>query len=80
MGCAVFFCLRVITQKRPSVILSLLVSVDQGPAAALLLTLQLDGVTSDCVLPSLALNGCLIPHKALTFTTVKQPLKTLSYS
>lgn len=55
-------------------------SLDQGTAAALLQDLQPNSVTWMCTPLSLALNGYLLPRKALIFNTVKQPLETQTLS
>lgn len=73
-------CILLFKSSHEKYFLSLLVSLDQGTAAALLLNPQLNGVSRMCILPSLALNGYLIPHEALIFNTVKQPFKTQTLS
>lgn len=60
--------------------LSLLVSLGQGTAAALPQNLQLDRVPRMRLLLSLALNGYLLPPRALTFKTVQQSLRTQTLS
>lgn len=60
--------------------LSLLVSLAQGTAAALPPNLQLDRVPQMRLFPSLALNGYLLPHRALIFNTVQQSLRTQTLS